>query len=374
MTLALLLSLSLCAAPSNVELEKFGRELAADLSAGKDTLSRQTDYETLVARALRDVTAKPEWRKGLTQGFKQGFTSSWEAVARTLSNGGSVTFKKVVTFDGEAAVQLRVLFKDGAFNFLELPVRKDASGALKIIDVWELTAGTSRSEDLRLLAVPVLGDLEKGVLDRLLGKDSAISKHVADLRKMNEAIRDGRPKEAATLYASLPKEVQDHRLFLRAHVSAVMDDEPEYEKAMGRYLSLYPSDPAAQVMGIDYYFLRKNWPKCLAAVAEVEKRAGQDAWFEFLRASAAMTQKDWATARKHLETAIEREPTLPNPYYTLIDVTMAQKKYGDTAKWLDATEKAVGVEFNVDASTAGFEDFVASKEGKAWLKKRAPKK
>ncbi|MFZ5444037.1 MAG: tetratricopeptide repeat protein [Myxococcota bacterium] len=372
--LSALLVVSLCAAPTPAELEKFGRDLAADLSAGKDTLSRQTDYETLVARALRDLDTKADWRKGLTQGFKQGFAASWEAVARTIADGGSVTFKKVITLDGEQGVQLRVLFKEGAFNFLELPVRKDASGALKIIDVWELTAGTSRSEDLRLLAVPVLGDIEKGVLDRLLGKDSAISKHVGDLRKMNEAIRDGRPKEAATIYAALPKEVQEHRLFLRAHVSAVMDDDAAYEKAMGRYLALYPGDTAAQVMGIDYYFLRKNWPKCLAAIAEVEKRTGPDAWFEFLRASAAMTQKDWPVARKHLEAAVAREPTLANPYYTLIDVTMAQKKFGDTAKWLDATEKAVGVQFDIAPGTAGFEDFVASKEGKAWLKKRPVKK
>lgn len=262
-----------------------------------------------------------------------------------------------------------MLFKDGAFNFFELAVRKDASGALKVVDVWELTAGSLRSEDLRLVAVPVLGELEQGVLERILGKDQALTRHMADLRKMNEAVRDGRPAEAATVYTTLPKELQEHRLFLRAYIGAVVDT-PAYEGAMGRYLALYPTDTAALVMGIDYYFLKKNWPKCLAAISAVEKRAGDDAWFDYLRASAATTQEDWALARKHLVAAIGKEPSLPQPYYSLIDVTLTQKKYAETAKWLDAAEKGAGVTFDIDEKTEGFTAFTASKEGKAWLKGR----
>lgn len=368
MTLALALSLAVvAAAPSDQELQDFGKGLAADFMAGKDPVTNKVDGHALLDRALNGTKVPPEFRTGFVKGLTQGFRQSWGALASELAQGGSMRWTRNVTIEGAPGVQLRVLYKGGAFNFVEFLVAKDASGQLVITDFYDLASGTFRSADVRMLALPVLADLKLDTLDRMLGKESAMLKHVDTLKKINDASLKADWEGVRTIWAGLPKDIQEHRLFIKPYISALSNvDDKEYAKAMAKYLALYPDDAAAQVMGIDFYFLRKNWPECLKAIAAVEKRAGADAWFDYLRGNVLVEDKKPTEGKAALADAVKREPTLAEPYFSLIDVSLVERKFAETAKWMGACEKATGVSF--DAHAKGFEDFLASKEGKAWDK------
>lgn len=373
MTLALALSLAVvAAAPTDQELQDFGKALAADFTAGKDPVTNKVDGHALLDRALNGTKVPPEFRTGFVKGLTQGFRQSWGALASELAQGGSIRWTRNVTIDGAPGVQLRVLYKGGAFNFVEFLVAKDASGQLVITDFYDLGSGSFRSADVRMLALPVLADLKLDTLDRMLGKESAMLKHVDTLKKINDASLKADWDGVRTIWNGLPKEIQEHRLFIKPYISALSNlDDKEYAKAMAKYLALYPDDGAAQVMGIDFHFLRKNWPECLKAIAAVEKRAGADAWFDYLRGNVLVEDQKPTEGKAALADAVKREPTLSEPYFSLIDISLAEKKFADTAKWMSACEKATGVSF--DAHAKGFEEFLASKEGKAWDKAHAKK-
>ncbi|MFT3712857.1 MAG: hypothetical protein QM817_34830 [Archangium sp.] len=368
---ALALSLSLissaAAPPTDAELTEFGKALAADFMGGKDPVTSKVDGNLLLDRALNGTKVPDDFRRGFVKGLAQGFRQSFGALAAETGNGGSVRWMRNVKIDGQSGVQLRVLYKGGAFNFVEFLVVKDGVGTLRIADFYDLANGSFRSEDVRLLALPVLADLKLDSLDRMLGKEQSLLKHIDSLQKINDASIKSDWEGVRTVWTGLPKEVQEHRLFIKPYISALSSiDEAAYAKAMARYLTLYPDDAAAQVMGIDFYFLRKRWPDCLKAIAAVEKRAGADAWFDYLRGAVLTEDKKLGEAKTSLEAAVKREPSLPEPYYSLIDLALLEKKFADAAKWMGACEKATGVSF--DAHAQGFEEFLASKEGKAWDK------
>jgi hypothetical protein len=375
MSLALALSLSLLSAapPTDAELTELGKSLAADFMAGKDGVTSKVDGNALLDRSLNGTRVPEDFRRGFVKGLSQGFRQSWGALAKEMESGGSVRWTRNVTIEGKPGVQLRVLYKGGAFNFVEFLVFKDATGALRIADFYDVANGSWRSEDVRLLALPVLADLKLDTLDRMLGKESSMLKHIDALQKINNASVKADWEGVRTVWNGLPKDIQEHRLFIKPYISALSNiDEAAYTKAMARYLALYPDDAAAQVMGIDFYFLRKKWPDVLKAIAAVEKRAGEDSWFDYLRGSVLLEDKKNAEAKAALEAAVKREPTLAEPYYTLIDVGLLEKKWADVAKWMTACEKATGVSF--DPQAKGFEGFFASKEGKAWDKAHRPVK
>lgn len=367
MSLALALSLAaFAAAPSDQELTDFGKLLASEITVGKDPISSRVDGDALLDRALNGAKVPPEFRKGFMKGLRESFPRTWGALVAEVAQGGSIRWTRNVSIEGHRGVQLRVLFKDGAFNFVEFLVNKNGD-SLTIIDLYDLSSGTLRSTDLRMLLVPLLADLKLDALDRLLGKEQVVLKHADTLKKLNEANTKGEWEKVRSLWQALPKELQDHRLFIRQYISALSSlDEKEYVRAMARYLALYPDDAAAQVMGIDFHFLRKKWPECLRAIAAVEKRAGPDAWFDYLRGNVMLEDRKLPEAKAALAEAVKREPSLGKPYYLLIDISLHEKRFADTTKWMTACEKATGVTF--DTQVEGFEEFLASKEGKAWVK------
>ncbi|MFO0594998.1 MAG: hypothetical protein U0228_06830 [Myxococcaceae bacterium] len=368
MSIALALTLVLSAAPTDAELTELGKTLAQEFMSGSDPVTSRVDANAMLDRSLNGTKVPDDFRRGFTKGLLQGFKQSWGALAKELSQGGSVKWTRNLSIDGQRGVQLRILYKGGAFNFVEFLVSKDASNALRLVDFYDLANGSWRSEDVRMLAFPLLADLKLDTLDRMLGKEeSQLIKHIDSLKKMNEASLKGDWAGVETIWASLPRDVQDHRLFIKPYISALSNgDEGKYQKAMARFLALYPDDAAAQVMGIDFYFLRKKWPECMKSIAAVEKRAGSDAWFSVLRGNAQVGNGKAAEAKKELELAMSAEPKLPDPYYTLIDMALGEKKWADVAKWMNQCEKNTGVTF--DAHAQGFEGFLASKEGKAYDK------
>lgn len=368
MTLAFALSAALlAAAPTDQELTEFGKSLAADFTAGKDPITPKVDGSALLDRALNGTTVPASFRTGFLKGLGQGFRQSWGALVAEIAQGGTIRWTRNVTTDGLPAVQLRVLYKGGAFNFVEFLVTKDASGNLSIVDFYDLASGSLRSNDVRLLALPVLADLKLDTLDKMLGKEASMINHVSSLKKMNDASLKADWEGVRTVWQGLPKEIQEHRLFIKPYISALSNiDEKEYAKAMGKFLTLYPDDAAAQVMGIDFFYLRKKWPECIKAIGAVEKRAGADTWFDYLRGNVLVEDKKLAEGKASLEAGVKREPSLPEPYYSLIDISLLEKKYAETAKWMVACEKATGITF--DAHAQGFEEFLASKEGKAYDK------
>lgn len=368
MLTSLALALLLTAEPTDAELQLFGTQIAKDFSEGRDGLSKLVDTAALFDRAMQGVDVPADFRGGFLKGFSKGMTTGWQTMAKESADQGSARMTRIITWDGGKGVQLRFLVKSGAFNVLEMYVKKNDAGQLKIVDFYQVTSGTTKSKEVRLVAASALQGGNGGLFDRVMGKEeSLLIKHSDVLQKLNTAAMNNDPIGAETAWKTLPKELQDNGLFLKPYITALSSgDEAKYRKEMAHFLGLYPEDPAAQVMGVDFYYLAKKWVECRKSINAVEKRTGRDAWFNFLRGGTYLAEGKYADAKKEMLAGIEYEPDLKNPYYSLIDIGLAEKKWSDVTKWMKECETHLGVTF--DVSAPGFEEYAASKEGKAWQK------
>ncbi|MEW5738646.1 MAG: hypothetical protein AB1938_06945 [Myxococcota bacterium] len=366
-----LLALTLSAAPTPAQLDALGRSIEAKFAAGEDGLGPLINHSVMGDRTLAGLELPRGFRTGFDSSFKTVGAKLGESMQTAVKGGGRVSYRKAVTVDGQPAVQLRILTADGAFNVLELLVQGDAKGGLEVVDVYDLMAGELKSQEIRRFALAALADLNRTFVDKLRGKEQLFIKHLKEIQSMSDAARAGRDAEVLTTFEALPKELQEQPSLLRMYISSAADlDEKKYERALGRYLQLNPNDPSSNVMAIDFYFLRKRWAEVEKAIAVVEARVGaDDGWFEVLRAGAAGAQGKTDEAKKHLEAAIAREKTLKDPYFSLVDLALAEKDWKAVAKWLEALERDAHIELHDVSTVPEYADFAASKEGKAFLKK-----
>lgn len=369
------IAFALGAAPAG-DVEKLGKVVASDLAAGRDGLTPVLSLKELIDRTFEGIEAPPDFRRGFEKGAGNSINKIGESLSRAAQSGARITFRKVVTLDSESAAQLRLLFPDGTFNILELMVKSDADGRLKVVDFYDLVAGELKSQEMRRFALTFLAEQNLSILDRVMGKDEIFIKNVPQLKAYLATAREGRYAEVVQMYKSLPKEVQQQRTILRIYaVSAGKVDDNEYERALGSYLALYP-DASSHMMAIDYFFLKKEWAKLDRSLDIVEKRVGaDDAWFEVLRGDFEIVRGNSVEAKNHFMLAIDREKTLRDPYFMLLGISLREKNFADTAKWLTALERDAGIPLKDVSTLPAYSEFAASKEGKAYIEmQRSAKK
>jgi predicted Zn-dependent protease len=124
-------------------------------------------------------------------------------------------------------------------------------------------------------------------------------------------------------------------------------------------------------MLIDAKFLRKDYVKCLAAVESLNKRLGGDPYLDLFRANVAMAQGKTDEAKQYFEAVVAGVPGIVQPYFALVELSMMQKNFAETARLMTFLENEAGIRFPDDLSgTPVFAEFSKSKEYTAWQEKR----
>lgn len=367
--------LLLAAAPvSQPELTALGSRLAADFAAGRDSLSALIDVDGLVERSLAGVEARGDFMRGFKAGAKKANIPMGANLLKEVKAGGTVTFRGLGRKGNDDVIRLRMISAGGAFNYFELVTVRGAGGAPRVVDVYDLAEGATFSSNIRRLALIALAEANMGLLDRLTGKEQVFLKNASVIKQLTAARVAGKHAEALAIYEKLPKEVQEEPVFMRQAVYAAMEvDEGRYRRAMERYIKAFPDDPAANVMAVDACFLRKDWPGALTAIDRIERYVGaDDGWMEMLRGSVAKTAGDLKSARQHFALAAQREPAMSQAHANLLDLALTAKDWAGVASALTAMERS-GQAIADLRKVEGFEGFVASKEGKAFLNRKKPR-
>lgn len=379
--LSFLVAFSFLATPvTAADAKTLGRSVELTVAVGVDGIGARFDADRFLDRALAGL----DLPKDLEAGFRKGFTSKagqlGAGVVSQVQSGGRLTFKKVVMLDGAPAAQLRLLTRGNGFEIIELRVTRGDDGSVRIDDLYELSSGELKSQEIRRLALATVSELKRGLIDRLLGSERVFVDNLPKFKELSGAMQAGRFADAVAVYKTVPKELQKERFIQRMYVLALgglATSEPgekadaAYQRAMKQYLTLFPDDASSHALGLDYYFLQKRWADFDRSVDIVEKRVDADeAWFEMLRGFAAQARGDKDAARGHFEGAIAREATMPLAYAMLLDLHLAAGAWAEVARWLGAFEAEADADIDAVLELPGYADFLASKEGKAFVKKR----
>lgn len=322
------------------------------------------DKDALVATAVGGLPVNSQVLVGLKSNFKLA-----EALAAGIKQGDSYRFLHLTNTDGVVHPLFRLLLKRGGVNYHEMTLGRSADGVVRIVDIYVFVQGELLSQTLHRPLVSIAASENRNVAGKLIGSDNDYVTHQNDVVKFAQQSRSGAWAPALATYGQLPESLQHEKTNMILHlIDAEKVDRTLYEKSIEDFEALYPQDPSLLLIEIDRWFLLREYDKELGYIDQLDKRVGGDPHLDYLRARARLAQGRTADAKMLLTSATQREPGLRRPWEALIDLSLHAKDNAETARLLDDSASAAGIQWTKVGSAKGFADFVNSPEGAEWVK------
>ena len=115
-----------------------------------------------------------------------------------------------------------------------------------------------------------------------------------------------------------------------------------------------------------------EYDRALAAVDRLEKAVGGDPYLDVIRAGIHLAQGDAGAARRLARQAVDGDGTLPDGYWALVNVSLADKRFDETARLLDLLREQFQLEFGDLTQIPEYAEFVQSPEYRQWAQPRTP--
>ena len=128
-------------------------------------------------------------------------------------------------------------------------------------------------------------------------------------------------------------------------------------------LEFFPNDPLTDLAQLDCLVARGRGDELLKVVDRIEKRVGNDPYLDTFRGRAHSIEKRFDDAKRLARQAIEEEPWIADPYWLLVDISLAEKDFDETVVRLNAIETRLGVPVPVESinKSASCAEFVESR-------------
>ena len=364
-----LLSASSSHAKSPPAVEAAAKGFAQHINDGESgKAATLIDVDALVDRAIEGIADPQGLMTEIRKGFRPAIEKFAEKMSETVEDGGSFTLLGMRTRDGKEFSLYRVITAEGGLNYIEVEWRS-RGGLVRGIDIESAIAGESMGTTLRQKAASeASGDL----IDRPSGKEARLKSLLATGRFISSA-RSGQLEKAMSLYRALPAEQQREKMILGLRMRVAREiSEDEYLKAMEDMIRHYPHDTGTLLASLEFWFHKKDFNKIRGLIAKLDARVGGDPFLDVYRAITLIAEEKLGGAKKSLERAVVREPTLADAWFLLVEVSVLQNTHAETARLLDAATKAADIEWSGIPDEESFAAFRSSKQGKAWLA-RLPK-
>ncbi|MBX7113232.1 MAG: hypothetical protein K1X64_02775 [Myxococcaceae bacterium] len=367
LTQALLtLALAINAPPAPSKFEKLARDIETQVQAGKDGITAAWDSDGFLAKVMAGSgdDINNDFKKGFAKGYKSKEGSLGQTIASTVTQGGRFRLMRIHEEGGQTRLLYRLLMPTGGLSYFDLVT----TPAGKVVDAYIFTSGELLSETIRRLYLQTAAEASQGLFDKLKGKEQLFLKNLPTLTAMQNANNDKQPAKALELYKGLPEPLRRDRLFLVARLQAaqaVSDDE--YLKAIDELRAAFGNDPASDLMAIDGFFLKKKYDLAIEAINRLNTAVGGDAYLVFMRGSMLSATGKGADAKTTFIEASKMEPSLTEPYWALVEMSLNDKKFNETTQWLLAIERETNTRLKDLKNEPTYAAFVKSPHYKKWL-------
>jgi len=296
-------------------------------------------------------------------GFKTGVSGVFPAnitdeIDFALADGGDYRFLRFRELDGYRTALFRFQLggDEGGINYHELLLGK-VNGQVKVVDLFVYTNGERFSQTFRRAFLPLAQEIDQSTISRLLG-----GSNVSDINQMiavSKAIQSENPQRVLSLYDQLPANLKQDKNMLMNRIQAgammmsydnlgnILNAEP-YLSALSDFKKFHPNDKALPLLMIDYHVLKGELDGALSTIDALNTFIGGDAYLLVLKADTCHLMEDIPQAKQFLNAAIEQDPNLPDPYYTMLDIAFVEK---DNDAILEGLKKLydLGIEINLQA-------------------------
>ena len=352
---------------------KFANSLIAAIQAGEGT-QQLLDWTALIDRSAAGLNVPVAMKTGFRLGVQKSAGAPeglFGQIRKQIERGGSYKFIRVFADAEGTRVKIRLLPATGGVNFHDFLIQ-EVRGQVVAVDFKIAMAGEDFSQIMRRFLIPMVAQQNRGFLDRLTGKESALIKHLVDLQAITQAVQEGHPEKVAGIVAKLPEEVRNEKLCLLQELQAAqaLADDDQMESIIERYRRLYPDDPAVDMLSIDYFALKKNVAQALRSAERFTQTMGEEAYMLTMIADLQWQLGKLKQARASVDKAIEREPDYLNAHWTLVAIALSQQDHTTVLETLQRLTKEFAVQLDPQSmrDSPTYAEFVKSPEFDRLLK------
>lgn len=365
-------------APVSAEdAKQFGEALEKAIAANdRPSVEKLLHVSEIVDRSVSDLNPPASLLNGIKAAMAAGGPIIGQLLS-TVENGGSFKLLRIKTVDGTSRPLFRMLFPDSGVNYFEFELARYPDGQIGMVDLQTAMTGEPFTQTIRRLILPAIKEGKRGTQDRLTGRERPYLDNIQKITEINAAVRTGQNAgKALATFRSLPAELQKEKMFqIFALQLAQNVSEDDYSKEMKRFRETHPNDPAMDIISIDFLSVKKQYVKALECIDSLDRSVGGDPFLHNMRGNMYFMDEKWDDAKKSFQKAIQEEPTLHDPYWGMVAVTINQKNYDETVVWLKKVVTDAGTEVDFKGIKSGelYRDFIKTQQFKSfetWYRER----
>ena len=280
------------------------RAIETTVTAGNTKLlASLLDIDAVLARATSEFDG-PEVRV-VKKIFVDGTRQAWEKNSPVNDYAGTLfRFLRVRTFKDRTGLLFRSENDSGSINYYLFEMSEPTAGEYRIQDIYTFGLDEFASTALRRTYGHLLASFAK-TSDAL--KYSTVGQkyvdHLQDIANMNRTYREGKFAQAASIWESLPAEVQSERsvMMLRVEISERISPE-DRAIVMKEWLKHFPDEMSMPLKVADYYMSQNRWEEARTLLTKVVDSVGGDARMQFQLGQVAYNShqdgNNWVQAAK----------------------------------------------------------------------------
>lgn len=365
------------AGPSQAERLAFARAVSESFEAGdRARFDGVVDWRAVVAIATEGLGLSSIERSEIYHEVRRDLTGERGFAAQLLErakHGAHFHFLGERRRGGEDVLLFRMAPNRGdrGVAYYEYVPRRSPDGKIRAADIYVYLSGELLSQNLRQLLLPTIADRSRSVFDRL---DTGEQVYVGDISRLRQAawlLGEGKSAEALAIYRTLRPETLKHKVALIGRLRAAQAvDEKDYMDVMNQFQKLFPNDPCLDMILLDSYMLRNDYPGALKAIDRFDQAVGGDPFLDLMRASVCLLQGNSPAAESRIRRAIEREPTLQEGHMALMRMNLERQDYGEVLARMIEIQGKFGVRFDDIETQPRFAGFIRSPRYSEWLRYR----
>jgi tetratricopeptide (TPR) repeat protein len=351
------------------EYDDYGRStvnslIEGDAAAFTKSIDQKAILDTVFEGMTSDARTIAELRRGLSMGLDQ----IGDVMVRNLADA-QLKYLRSRNKDNQHTSLVRINFGDKGINYLDLVLKKDEDGNIKIVDWYDYSKGQYYTDSVAQ-AIGLMLPEETTFIAKLLGTSGLKKKDVNQFIKLGELMRQQKFDEWLKLYDKLSPKLSESRVLMltRILVTVAAGDDAAYKASLKDLHTKFGDDPTLSLILIDHYYFEEDFETAQKALDRLSDHLGGDAAIDSLRANVYLSSGDYKQSAEYAQKAIDSDPEYEDAYWTLLSASIYTEAYDTSVKMLDALAMDFGYEFYPEdiEGVEEYGDFIKSNAYKKW--------
>ena len=349
------------------QAERFGRDLESAIRQRQlPALKAAFDTGAIVDGICDGVHANSQQLNQFKSGLERGMRSGVDQIAGIWTED-DVKFKRVVLYRGELAARFRLLNETSGISLIDLVLRTNRQGKLAIANFCNHALGYDLVDQSRQLTGPMLAEMDKTFLERLLDGPAVSRESMLKFGEMNQKLRAGDSAGVIAAYKELPPSLQQSMAATAIYISALQrsDNTAAYKTALKQAAARFKA-VNFQFMLVDVYMMDKEYDQAVKCVDIFMQALEKDAALLTLKSILQNAKGDVPAARATLHEALELEPDCAYAHSKGLDVLLAAKDFPAVRDSMLFLEKTGRYNFKENLNDEVWAEFKKAPESAPW--------